>query len=54
MMRRDDDEGRWRRSMMKGAVGLRADQRALLRYTGWRQVEPSPSVSGGTADDEEG
>jgi hypothetical protein len=55
MMRRDDDEGRWRRRrMMKGAVGLWADQRALLRYTGWRQEEPSPSVSGGTADDEEG
>jgi hypothetical protein len=40
MMRRDD-EGRWRR-MMKGAVGLRADQQALLEYAGWRQEEPSP------------
>jgi hypothetical protein len=42
MMRRDDDERRWRRRrMMKGAVGLRADQRALLEYAGWRQEEPS-------------
>jgi WD40 repeat protein len=38
---------------MLGAVGLRADQRALLEYAGWRQEEP-PSASGGTADDEEG
>jgi hypothetical protein len=40
MMRRDDDEGR-RRRMMKGAVGLRADQRALFEYAGWRQEKPS-------------
>jgi hypothetical protein len=40
--------------MTKGAVCLRADQRALLEYAGWRQEESSPSVSGRTADDEEG
>jgi hypothetical protein len=43
---------RGRLRMMKGAVGLRAEQRALLEYAGWRQEE-SPSISGGTADDEE-
>jgi hypothetical protein len=44
---------RGRLRMMKGAVGLRAGQRALLEYVGWRQEEPSLSVSGGTADDDE-